>query len=109
MCFYIVENNAMCLVIGVLYTDLKQPINFTIVAIIAERISNRQIIVQQMQCYSRELVCIYVYVCKNSRLSIMDFTLNHTADCAVSFIISIYSAVSFTYPIAGKSLNLRGN
>ena len=40
--------------------------------IIAERISNRQIIVQQVWRYSRVLVCMYEYMsAKNSELSIV--------------------------------------
>ena len=45
--------------------DEDEMCNYNISLIIAERISDRQIIVQQVWCYSRVLVCMYVciYVC----------------------------------------------
>ena len=59
--------------------------------VIAERISDWQIIVQQVRCYSRVLVCMYVYMsAKNSGLSIVGLYLNCTADCVLfEFIIII--------------------
>ena len=65
--------------------------------VIAERISNRQIIMQQVRCYSRVLVCIYIYVytyvCKKSKLSIVDLKFNCTADCALFCLLYPFSGV----------------
>ena len=80
--------------------------------VIAERIGDRQIIVQKVQRYSRVLVCMYVYMStKNSGLSIVGLKLNCTADCTLFrlvfqlvLILYPYSAVSFTYPMASKSI-----
>ena len=56
--------------------------------VIAEHIIDRQIIVQQVQRYSRMLVCMYVYMsAKNPRLLIVGLKLNCTADCALFHLL----------------------
>ena len=66
--------------------------------IVAEHINDRQIIVQQVRCYSRVLVCMYVYMsAKNSELSVVGLELNCTADYALFRLLH--------YPYIQRSLS----
>ena len=85
---------------------MPQVKGFIIYLVIAKRISDRQIIVQQVRRYSRVLVCMYVCIYVRKKFRIVDSGFV-TADCALfefHLYLHIYSAVSFTYPIVGESI-----
>ena len=64
---------------------------------IAKCISDGQIIVQQVRRYSRVLVCMYIYVRKNSRLLIVGLKLNCTDDCALFHLLYSYIQWSLSH------------